>query len=75
MDRRKKSTNVATPVTPEIFMMTPSIALPSLYKEALASLAAGKEPDVVLDNLIKKGLLEQYARRLLDAAAKQLSPQ
>jgi hypothetical protein len=56
-------------------MMTPSIALPSVYKEALASLEAGKAPEVVLDNLVKKGLLEQYARRLLDAAAKQLSPQ
>jgi hypothetical protein len=48
--------------------MTPSIALPSLYREALTSLAAGKSPETVLDNLVKKGLLEEYARPLMAAA-------
>jgi hypothetical protein len=71
MDRRKKSTNVASPVTPEIFMMTPSIALPSLYREALTSLASGKSPETVLDNLVKKGLLEEYARPLMAAALEE----
>jgi hypothetical protein len=48
--------------------MTPSIALPSLYREALKSLASGKSPDTVLESLVKKGLLERYARPLLAAA-------
>jgi hypothetical protein len=48
--------------------MTPSIALPSLYREALTSLASGKSPQTVLDSLVKKGLLEPYARNLLAAA-------
>ena len=48
--------------------MTPSIALPSLYREALTSLASGKAPEMVLDSLVKKGLLERYARPLVAAA-------
>jgi hypothetical protein len=48
--------------------MTPSIALPSLYREALTSLAAGESPETVLDSLVKKGLLEPYARNLMAAA-------
>ena len=48
--------------------MTPSIALPSLYREALTSLATGKSPETVLDSLVKKGLLEPYARNLVAAA-------
>lgn len=48
--------------------MTPSIALPSLYREAVISLASGKSPETVLSNLIQKGLLERYARTLMAAA-------
>jgi hypothetical protein len=48
--------------------MTPSIALPSLYREAVTSLASGKSPQTVLDNLLRKGLLEPYARNLVAAA-------
>jgi hypothetical protein len=48
--------------------MTPSIALPSLYREAVTSLASGKTPETVLDYLVKKGVLEQYARTLMTAA-------
>ena len=48
--------------------MTPSIALPSLYREALTSLASGKSPETVLESLVKKGLLERYARPLVAAA-------
>ena len=48
--------------------MTPSIALPSLYREALTSLSAGQSPETVLDSLVKKGLLEPYARNLVAAA-------
>jgi len=48
--------------------MTPSIALPSLYREALTSLASGESPETVLDRLVKKGLLERYARPLVAAA-------
>jgi hypothetical protein len=48
--------------------MTPSIALPSLYREALTSLASGMSPETVLDSLVKKGLLERYARNLVAAA-------
>ena len=49
-------------------MMTPSIALPSLYREAVISLASGKSAETVLDYLLKKGLLELYARNLVAAA-------
>jgi hypothetical protein len=48
--------------------MTPSIALSSLYREALASLAAGESPETVLDSMVKKGLQEHYARNLVAAA-------
>lgn len=48
--------------------MTPTIALPSLYKEAVSLLASGKTPDSVLDSLMKKGLPEPYARNLMAAA-------
>lgn len=48
--------------------MTPSVALPSVYREALTSLASGKSPEMVLDWLLQKGLLEQYARSLMAAA-------
>jgi hypothetical protein len=50
--------------------MTPSIALPSLYREAVKLLASGKTPETVLDNLVKKGLVEPYARNLMAAALK-----
>ena len=50
------------------FIMTPSIALPSLYREAVTSLASGKSPETVLDSLVQKGLLERYARTLMAAA-------
>jgi hypothetical protein len=50
--------------------MTPSIALPSLYREAVMLLAAGKSPETVVDNLVKKGVLEPYARNLTAAALK-----
>jgi hypothetical protein len=48
--------------------MTPSIALPSLYREAVASFASGKSPDAVLDYLVEKGLPERYARSLMAVA-------
>ena len=54
--------------------MTPSIALPSLYREALTSLSAGKSPETVLDSLIDKGLLETYARNLIAAAVNESAP-
>jgi hypothetical protein len=50
------------------FKMTPSIALSSLYREALASLVAGESPETVLDSMVKKGLQEHYARNLVAAA-------
>jgi hypothetical protein len=48
--------------------MTPTIALPSLYREAVNSFASGKTPETVLDSLVKKGLPEPYARDLMAAA-------
>jgi hypothetical protein len=51
--------------------MTPSVALPSVYREAVTSFASGQTPDVVLDNLIKKGLPESYARNLMVAAFRE----
>jgi len=51
--------------------MTPSIALPSVYREALTSLSAGKSPETILDSLLEKGLLEPYARKLLAAAVNE----
>ena len=48
--------------------MTPSIALPSLYREAVTLLRSGESPETVLDGLVKKGLLERYARTLVAAA-------
>ena len=48
--------------------MTPSIALPSIYREAVTSLASGKTPETVLDNLVQKGVPETYARTLMAAA-------
>jgi hypothetical protein len=50
------------------FTMTPSIALPSLYREAVTSFASGKTPETVLDYLVEKGLPENYALRLMAAA-------
>jgi hypothetical protein len=51
--------------------MTPSIALPSLYREALTSLSAGKSPQTVLASLVDKGLLEPYARNLIAVAVNE----
>ena len=48
--------------------MTPSIALPSVYREAVTWLASGKSTEVVLEYLVKKGLPERYARSLMAAA-------
>ena len=48
--------------------MTSSVALPAVYREAVAFFAAGKSPEAVLDLLLKKGLLEQYAKRMVAAA-------
>jgi len=48
--------------------MTPTIALPSLYREAVTSLASGKSPEAVLENLVQKGLPETYARSLISDA-------
>ena len=48
--------------------MSPSIALPSLYREAVTLLRSGESPETVLDGLVKKGLLERYARTLVAAA-------
>jgi hypothetical protein len=48
--------------------MSPTIALPSVYREALTSFVSGKSPETVLDGLVKKGLPEQYARTLMAAA-------
>jgi hypothetical protein len=45
--------------------MTPTIALPALYREAVTSLASGKSPQAVLEDLVKKGLPESYARSLM----------
>ena len=50
------------------FTMTPSIALPSLYREAVTSFASGKSPETVLDYLVEKGVPENYALRLMAAA-------
>jgi hypothetical protein len=49
-------------------MMTPSIALPSLYREAVASFMSGNSPEMVLDYLVQKGLTERYARSLMAVA-------
>jgi hypothetical protein len=48
--------------------MSPTIALPSVYREALTAFLSGKSPETVLDDLLKKGLPEQYARMLMAAA-------
>jgi hypothetical protein len=50
------------------FTMTPSIALPSLYREALSFFASGKSTETVLNYLVQKGLPERYARTLMAAA-------
>jgi hypothetical protein len=51
-----------------LFTMTPTIALPSLYREAVTSLASGKSPETVLEDLVHKGLPEMYARGLISDA-------
>jgi hypothetical protein len=51
--------------------MTPSIALPSVYREAVNLFASGKSPDLVLENLINKGMPESYARNLMTAAFRE----
>jgi len=48
--------------------MTPKIALPSLYRKAVGSFAAGKSPEAVLNFLLEKGLMEPYARTMMAAA-------
>ena len=50
------------------FRMTPSIALPSVYREAVTWFASGKSTETVLEYLVKKGLPESYARNLMAAA-------
>jgi hypothetical protein len=50
------------------FTMTPSIALPSVYREAVTWFASGKSTETVLEYLVKKGLPESYARNLMAAA-------
>jgi hypothetical protein len=51
--------------------MTPTIALPQVYRQAVTSFAAGKSAEAVLDDLIKKGLPESYARNLMTAAFRE----
>jgi len=51
--------------------MTASIALPTLYEEALISFAHGKSPDTVLKDLVSQGLPEPHARVLMDEALRQ----
>jgi hypothetical protein len=51
--------------------MAPSIALPTLYREALTSFSRGKSPDSVLNLLVNKGLPEPYARTLMLEALKE----
>jgi hypothetical protein len=51
--------------------MAPSIALPTLYREALTSFSSGKSPDSVVNLLVKKGLPEPYARTLAIEALKE----
>lgn len=48
--------------------MTPSIALPSLYRTVIAWFDSGKTADIVLNELIHKGVPEKYARPLMAAA-------
>jgi hypothetical protein len=48
--------------------MAPSIALPTLYREALTSFSVGKSPDSVVNLLVNKGLPEPYARTLMTEA-------
>src|SRR5258708_1876419 len=48
--------------------MAPSIALPTLYREALTSFTTGKSPDSVVNLLVQKGLPEPYARTLMTEA-------
>lgn len=50
------------------FTMAPSVALPALYREAVRSFASGKSAEMVLDDLVDKGVLERYARTLMAAA-------
>jgi len=51
--------------------MAPSIALPTLYREALRSFSNGKSPDSVVNLLVDKGLPEPYARNLMIEAWKE----
>jgi hypothetical protein len=51
--------------------MAPSIALPTLYREALHSFSSGKSQDSVLNLLVHKGLPEPYARSLMIEAWKE----
>jgi hypothetical protein len=55
------------------FEMTPTIALPSLYREAVTLFADGNSPETVVDNLVAKGLPEPYARNLVTAAHQDYS--
>ncbi|MGA3188499.1 MAG: hypothetical protein ABSF22_15445 [Bryobacteraceae bacterium] len=51
--------------------MTPTIALPTLYQEALVSFAKGKKPQMVLSDLVNQGLPEPHARALMAEALKE----
>jgi hypothetical protein len=53
--------------------MDPTVALPALLRVALNALKMGNSPDSVLDTLVRKGLPEPYARKLMDAALTQVS--
>lgn len=55
--------------------MTPSIALPSLYKTVIAWFESGKTVDLVLNELIHKGVPEKYARPLMAAALLESRPE
>jgi len=48
--------------------MTHSIALPTLYRVAVRSFSSGQAPEMILNYLVEKGLPENYARTLMDAA-------
>jgi hypothetical protein len=68
--------NIGSGVTPHVSSrkkrslprMTPSIALPTLYQEALVSFAQGKNEANVLKNLTDQGLPEPHAKALMDEA-------
>jgi len=54
--------------------MTPSIALPSLYREAVSSFVSGKSTETVLEYLVEKGLTERCARTLMAVALADSRP-